>query len=467
MIDLQRVLSALHCRRHVDQIGVFEGLKAIALEAAKGKRNVGKLRSCASDNAVRLALALLAFSFPVSVFAASCVGTDLAVNGGVESPVIPLVNYSLRPVTGVPGWTTDDNAIELWSTGFLGVPSHSGNQFLEMNANAFTSIMMQKPSAVQPRAELQVYWAHRGRGGSDTALLAVTDNGGGSSSSGSFTTGATAWVVRSLNHVVGATGTSATLSFDSISSFLGTSNGNFIDSVEVCQTYVTINKVEVSQNDVNGDARDSAGDTVTYQFSIANPAGNNRALSAVAITDDKIGIINVATPLSGDTNSNGLLNPGETWIVRANYTVVQADLNAGQVTNIAFASGNTGSNTIRSSTATVTAVFGKVPALTFDKKQNPATTVPLVVNQVVEYFYDVTNTGNVTAANVNVLDTHLGNGAPPVPDDEAVLTDIAPTLDSTDLGGISNSVWSSLAPGDTVRFKGQYTVTQTDVDLLQ
>lgn len=459
---------ALLGRFRVDQIGVFDGLKAITLEAAKSERIVGKLRLCASNNAVRLALALALVSFPVSGYAASCVGTDLATNGGVESPIIPAVSFSLRPVNGVPGWTTDDNAIELWSTGFLSVPSHTGNQFLEMNANGSTSIMTQTPSAVKPRAELQVYWAHRGRSGSDTAQLKVTDNGGGLSDSGSFTTGATAWVVRSLNHIVGATGTSATLSFDSISSFLGSSNGNFLDTVEVCQTYVTINKVEVSQNDVNGDGRDSAGDTVTYQFAIANPAGNNRALSAVAITDDKIGTINVATPLSGDTNLNGLLNPGETWIVRANYTVAQADMNAGQVTNIAFVSGNTGSNVIRSSTATVTAIFGKVPALTFDKKQNPATTVPLVVNQIVEYFYDVTNTGNVTAANVNVQETAFtGNGAPPVPNNEAILADIAPAADSTDLGGPANSVWSSLAPGDTVRFKSLYTVLQADVDLIQ
>jgi uncharacterized repeat protein (TIGR01451 family) len=84
-------------------------------------------------------------------------------------------------------------------------------------------------------------------------------------------------------------------------------------------------------------------------------------------------------------------------------------------------------------------------------------------DDIVTYRYDVTNTGTVPIANITISDVHLGSGTPPSPDDEAILTDVSPLLDSTD-SVASNSLWSNLAPGDTVRFVATYQVTQTDVD---
>ena len=36
----------------------------------------------------------------------------------------------------VPGWTSDSGAIEIWDTGFQGVPSQDGNRHIEINANS-------------------------------------------------------------------------------------------------------------------------------------------------------------------------------------------------------------------------------------------------------------------------------------------------------------------------------------------
>jgi hypothetical protein len=377
----------------------------------------------------------------------SCTGTNLANNGGTELPAIP-ANSNTNTLS-MPGWTTTDPAgIEQWGTGFNGVPSHTGNQFIELNAST-AGTLTQSTNTIQRRAQLDIYWAHRARTGTDTASLTIADNGGGSTVFGSFSTSTAAWVVRSATHVVSATGTSATLAFTAVSTGSGNiSVGNFLDTVEVCQTYLTIDKAEVSQNDVNGDGRDSVGDTVTYSYSISNPAGNNRSLASVTLTDDKIGTINVVTPLSGDTNTNGFLDPGETWLAQADYTLVLADIDAGQVVNVAYASGSTGTNTIRSDDDTATAIFTRVPDLSILKRVTIGTPTPLVTGQVITFEYIVTNTGNVTLTGVGIQETAFnGTGG---------------TGALTPAGGAA-----TLAPGASTTFTANYTVTQNDVDTLQ
>ena len=421
-----------------------------------------KICSVSAPTLCDIATATVAVAVSAPSGGTSCTGTNLAINGGIETPVISVAGNSMTSPSGVPGWTTNDTAIEQWSSGFLGVPSHTGSQFVEMNANIGTSILTQTPSAIHNRAELNVYWAHRGREGNDTALLVVTDNGGISTSSGNFTTDNTAWVVRSLTHVAAATASATTLKFDSISSTGGASLGNFVDSVEVCQTYLTLTKTLVSKNDINGDTKDSVGDTITYSYSISNPAGNARYMTSISITDDKIGTIAVPTPISGDTNTNGFLDAGETWIKQASYTLTQSDINAAGVTNIAFVSGSTGTNTIRSDTGTVTVPLVKQPSLLITKTSNAV--APVGSGAAITYFYDVLNNGNTTIFNIQVSDIHNGNNTPPVPGSEALKTPNSGT--SSDVTP-ANNIWSSLAPGDTVRFSAAYTVNQQDVDLLQ
>jgi trimeric autotransporter adhesin len=100
------------------------------------------------------------------------------------------------------------------------------------------------------------------------------------------------------------------------------------------------------------------------------------------------------------------------------------------------------------------------PALTIVKAANTAG--PVNVGDVITYTYTVTNTGNATISNVTIADVHDGGGTPPVPSNEVLLTDTAPTGDSVDAA--TNAIWDSLAPGDTIRFSAAYTVVQADID---
>lgn len=68
----------------------------------------------------------------------SCQGGVSLVNGGFEQPTAPAGSWGLFTEAQVPGWSTTDSRgqIELWSSGFMGVPAPAGTQFAELNANS-------------------------------------------------------------------------------------------------------------------------------------------------------------------------------------------------------------------------------------------------------------------------------------------------------------------------------------------
>ncbi|MEL7189661.1 MAG: hypothetical protein AAGK17_08945 [Pseudomonadota bacterium] len=88
-----------------------------------------------------------------------------------------------------------------------------------------------------------------------------------------------------------------------------------------------------------------------------------------------------------------------------------------------------------------------------------------VAGDTIIYTYTVTNTGGVIVRDITIDDVHNGSGPAPVPQDEALLTDVAPFGDSTDAA--MNGSWDVLAPGDSVTFTGTYTVTPDDILNLQ
>ena len=69
---------------------------------------------------------------------------------------------------------------------------------------------------------------------------------------------------------------------------------------------------------------DTAGETIEYTITVDNTG--NVDLTNVVLDDVFAG---GATLVSGDTNTNNILETTETWIYTADYTVTQADLNAG------------------------------------------------------------------------------------------------------------------------------------------
>jgi hypothetical protein len=104
------------------------------------------------------------------------------------------------------------------------------------------------------------------------------------------------------------------------------------------------------------------------------------------------------------------------------------------------------------------------PQLQLTKSASPPG--PKNRNDVVTYTFTVVNTGNVPITNVQAIETAFnGYGTAPVPGNEVIVTDVAPLGDSTD-GGV-NGTWTTLGPGDTIRFTATYTVDQGDIDFNQ
>ena len=201
----------------------------------------------------------------------------------------------------------------------------------------------------------------------------------------------------------------------------------------------------------------AAGQIITYSYLVTN-TGNITLTEQVVISDDKIA--NVTCP---PMPTGGLL-PDGTLRCSAPYTVTQADMDSGAITNIARAASSEVAlpATPAGETDSVTVPATPNPAVAFVKSSDASGVA--VVDQVITYTYTATNSGNVTLNALSVVDTHssaAGTVALTV-GSEAIATDTAPVNDSTDAA--SNGTWDSLAPGDSITFSAQYTVTQDDVD---
>ena len=100
---------------------------------------------------------------------------------------------------------------------------------------------------------------------------------------------------------------------------------------------------------------------ICYSYLVTN-TGNVQLAGPVTVADDKA---TVTCPALGD----GFLDPAEAITCTACYSITQADLNSGSVTNVAKASaGGTDSN---QDSETVTAVVSK--ALSLVKTASPPT----------------------------------------------------------------------------------------------
>ncbi|WP_299103569.1 Ig-like domain-containing protein, partial [uncultured Winogradskyella sp.] len=80
------------------------------------------------------------------------------------------------------------------------------------------------------------------------------------------------------------------------------------------------------------------GDTITYTFTVTN--SGSVLINSITIIDDLLGgDITSSLTLTGD-NGDGILDPTETWIFTApDYTITQANVDAGNITNNVTANG--------------------------------------------------------------------------------------------------------------------------------
>ena len=176
---------------------------------------------------------------------------------------------------------------------------------------------------------------------------------------------------------------------------------------------------------IGGDPYDSVGDVIDYSYLVTNTG--TVTISDITVADDRIA--SISCPLT-------VLAPGENMTCGGQYTVVQADLEAGSVINIAEANGIPAGGILTPATDTETAIADQQPAMTLDKAiigGDPYSTV----GDLVQYTYQIVNTGNVTISNLQVTDDRIATVSCPV---------------------------TTLVPGAQTLCVGSYIVSQADID---
>ena len=135
---------------------------------------------------------------------------------------------------------------------------------------------------------------------------------------------------------------------------------------------------------------------MTYTYTVTNP--KYFTLDNVHVTDDRIAGAIRCTPST--------LATGQTATCTAEYTISQADVDAGHVTNSASATGTTPNHddvTSPPADATVTAI--RAPGIHLVKSAFP--TDYAEPGETIHYTYTLTNTGNVTLHDVTLTDDRL------------------------------------------------------------
>ncbi|MBP0905118.1 gliding motility-associated C-terminal domain-containing protein [Mariniflexile gromovii] len=208
-----------------------------------------------------------------------------------------------------------------------------------------------------------------------------------------------------------------------------------------------------SFNDLDNDGCSNVGETITYSFEVTNQG--NLSIASVILTDAFLG--GTIALASGDTDSDNELDITETWMYTANYTITQANIDAGLVSNQATVTG------IGTSGVNVSDLSDNDSVLENDATQTilcRSANIALVktgvfndentdgcsnVGETITYTFNVTNTGNSSIANVVLTDTMLGG---------------AIALASGDIDSDNQ-----LDVTETWVYTSNYAITQTDIDL--
>jgi len=162
-----------------------------------------------------------------------------------DQQVITAGNFTLVNHSSVPCWSTtaSDQQVEVWGTGFNGVPAYSGNQFIELNANLVSTIYQDFQAL--PGSTVDIFFAHRGRSGTDVMSVSVGPLGGPYTNLGTFSTGNTAWMYYTVSYTFPAIPqVDYSLRFNSISAAGGNPGvGNFLDDISIIMPQIVVDAV--------------------------------------------------------------------------------------------------------------------------------------------------------------------------------------------------------------------------------
>ena len=204
----------------------------------------------------------------------------------------------------------------------------------------------------------------------------------------------------------------------------------------------------------------SVGDILSYEYVVTN-LGNVTITSPITVSDDRISSVSCPALPAGGLGPNGVLT------CTADYTIVQSDIDAGSVTNIASATD--GTSTSPADTVTVNAV--QSAGLFLTKEATPQSFAS--VGDVISYTYSVINTGNVTITDpISVSDDQISVSCDPLPtgglSPGAALTCTASdTIVQADIDAGSLTNTATATDGTTVSAPVSETVTAVQTSTLE
>ncbi|MBV0893890.1 DUF11 domain-containing protein [Microbacterium sp. NC79] len=183
-----------------------------------------------------------------------------------------------------------------------------------------------------------------------------------------------------------------------------------------------------------------AGDTITYDFTIANDG--NVTVTGIELIDEMAGLSDIEFGTWPGTA--GRLAAGQDVTATATYTVTQADVDRGSVVNTANVTGTGPGDSPAAASDTVTANFPAAPAVSLTKSSDFDEDRP-VEGDTVTFEFTVRNEGNVTLTGVSITD-HLEG------------------LSAVTYGTWPTATEGALAPGEIVTATATLALTQAMVD---
>jgi gliding motility-associated-like protein len=194
----------------------------------------------------------------------------------------------------IPCWktTASDQQIEVWGSGVNGTPAYSGNQFIELNANMYSTLYQDfsGPSGTN----LNISFAHRGRLGVDVMSVEIGPQGGPYTNLGTFSDDNTAWGYYTLNYILPLSTTgNYSLRFVSVNATGGNITfGNLLDAItiqnQLCPSFPDTANVTIYNPDTtnfthidcdtynwHGNNYSSSG---TYYYNLTNTFGCDSVL---------------------------------------------------------------------------------------------------------------------------------------------------------------------------------------------
>ncbi|MEJ0075837.1 MAG: hypothetical protein WDO17_10375 [Alphaproteobacteria bacterium] len=223
------------------------------------------------------------------------------------------------------------------------------------------------------------------------------------------------------------------------------------DSVSVAvlqDPRITVTKAAV----VADGTADAVGDVINYTINVAN--AGNMTLTGLSVTDPSVSNL---TYVSGDTDSDGKLDVGETWQYTASHTVTQDDIDNGGMVNPALTYSNTASATTdqgaadadANGSASASVPIVQHPHVDLVKSATVADGTADAAGDVINYSITVHNDGNMTLTNPVVSDPSVSG--------------LAAVLSGGFNAGDTNHD-SKLSVGETWQYTASHTVSQDDID---